>query len=92
MFKLSRERLDDDDFLVDTETVQHTEQVLPTPRHLPLHGQTEILLHSFGDPSRHCVVSTHENTDKQLLRLNDTHINYRRLSNELNQQYSAHEI
>lgn len=53
----SRKRLDDDDFLIDTEPVQHIEQVLSTTWHLPLHGQTEILLHSFGDSSSHCVVS-----------------------------------
>lgn len=54
---MSRKGLDDDDFLVNAETVEHTEQVLPTARHLPLHGQTEIFLHSFGDPSSHCVMS-----------------------------------
>lgn len=54
---MSRERLDDDDFLVDAEAVKHAEQVLSTARHLPLHSQTEIFLHSFGDPTSHCVVS-----------------------------------
>ena len=54
---MSRKRLDDDDFLIDAETVKHAEQILSTARHLPLHGQTEIFLHSFGDSTSHCVVS-----------------------------------
>lgn len=54
---MSRKGLDDDDFLVNAETVEHIEQVFPTTRHLSLHGQTEIFLHSFGDPSSHGVVS-----------------------------------
>lgn len=55
--QVSRKRLDDDDFLVDAETVKHTEQVLSTSRHLPLHGQTEIFFYTFGDSTSHCVVS-----------------------------------
>lgn len=55
--QVSGKRLDDDYFLINAETVKHSKQVFPTTRHLPLHGQTEILLHSFGDSSSHCVVS-----------------------------------
>lgn len=54
--KVSRQRLDDDNFLINTETMKHTEQVLPAARHLPLHGQTEIFFYSFRDSSSHCVV------------------------------------
>lgn len=54
---MSRKRLDDDDFLVDAESVKHAQQVFPAARHLSLHGQTEIFLHSFGDSTGHRVVS-----------------------------------
>ena len=53
----SWKRLDDHDLLVEAEAVEDAQQVLPAARHLPLHGQPEVLLHPLGDPSGHRVVS-----------------------------------
>lgn len=54
---LSGKRLDDDDLLIDAETVKHAQQVLSTARHLSFHRQTEVFLHSFSDSTSHGVMS-----------------------------------
>lgn len=56
LMRLSGKRLDDDDLLVDAETVKHAQQVLSTARHLPFHRQAEVFLHSFGDSTSHSVM------------------------------------
>lgn len=52
----SGQSLKQQDLLVNAEPVQHHHQILATAGDLALHGQTEVLFHTFSDASGDRVV------------------------------------